>query len=777
VRQHTECETAQGNTENVMQTAPAAAQNASANTDLRSVLAYLIGTGQGTTMKINLRNSRVLPWLAALLLSALAAGCGGGREPILGIGGGTATLVPTVTAVTPLPNTTTVPVNTQLITATFSKDMDPATLTTASFALECPVGTPVAGAVSYLASSRTATLTLPAAVALAPNTQCTATVSSAARDSAGIALAANFVWTFRTAGILDTTPPQVTATVNANGAIGVAVNTKVGATFSEAMDPTTITAASFTFKQGANVIAGATSYSGLTATFTPTNVLAFNTTYTATLTTAAKDLAGNGLASDYVWSWTTGAAADTTAPTVTATVNADGATGVALNTKVGATFSEAMDPLTISTATFLFKQGATVVAGTTGYSGLNAVFTPLSPLTANTTYTATLTTGAKDLAGNALAPAYVWSWTTGAAVDVNAPTVVLVNPADLATNVALNARVNATFSEAMDPLSISTASLLLKQGANAVTGTTSYSGLIAVFTPGSALTANTTYTATVTTLAKDLAGNALAANKVWSFTTAAAVVVPPAGVNLGSAATFGTFGGSAGMTNTGTLTQVNGAIGSIATGTASVTGFHDTAGDIYTETPANVGAVNGKIYTCTNSVTGPTSTGSNAASCAIATQARLDAQSAYLALAAMPAGANPGANLAGLTLTPGVYTSPSGSFLVEGGNLTLDAQGNANAVFVFQMATTLTVGGPGAAAPQSIILSGGAQAKNVFWQVGSFATINAGGSGTMVGTIISQAGASFSTAGNVAIVTLNGRVLSLGASVTLVDTVINVPGN
>jgi hypothetical protein len=63
-------------------------------------------------------------------------------------------------------------------------------------------------------------------------------------------------------------------------------------------------------------------------------------------------------------------------------------------------------------------------------------------------------------------------------------------------------------------------------------------------------------------------------------------------------------------------------------------------------------------------------------------------------------------------------------------------------------AATLTVGGPGAAAPQSIFLAGGAQAKNVFWQVGGAATINAGGGGTMVGTIISQAGAVFSTAGN-----------------------------
>jgi hypothetical protein len=276
---------------------------------------------------------------------------------------------------------------------------------------------------------------------------------------------------------------------------------------------------------------------------------------------------------------------------------------------------------------------------------------------------------------------------------------------------------------------------------------------------------------------KDLAipGNAMVGNFTWTFTAGPATgscVAPP---SLGSVAPFGTLGGSAGMTNTGILTVINGDIGTIATGTSSITGFHDTAGDIYTQSPANMGTVNGKIYSCTNSTTGPTSAGPNAAACNVATLARLDAQTAYLALAAMPSGANPGGNLAGLTLTPGVYTAPAGSFLIQGGNLTLDAQGNANAVFVFQMATTLTVGGPGAAAPQSVILAGGAQAKNIFWQVGTAATINAGGGGTMVGTIISQAGAAFSTLGNTAVVTLQGRALSLGASVTVVNTVINVP--
>jgi hypothetical protein len=77
--------------------------------------------------------------------------------------------------------------------------------------------------------------------------------------------------------------------------------------------------------------------------------------------------------------------------------------------------------------------------------------------------------------------------------------------------------------------------------------------------------------------------------------------------------------------------------------------------------------------------------------------------------------------------------------------------------------------------PRSVILTSGAQAKNVFWQVGSAATLNGAGGGTMVGTIIAPAGVTFSTAGNAAITALDGRALGLNASVTMVNTVINVP--
>ncbi len=111
--------------------------------------------------------------------------------------------------------------------------------------------------------------------------------------------------------------------------------------------------------------------------------------------------------------------------------------------------------------------------------------------------------------------------------------------------------------------------------------------------------------------------------------------------------------------------------------------------------------------------------------------------------------------------------------MITGSDLTLDAQGDTNAVSVFQTSSSLTVGGPGA--PRNLILINGAQAKNVFWQVGSAATINAAGGGTMVGTIIAPMGVTFSIPGNAAICTLNGRAIGLNASVTMVNTVVNVP--
>ncbi len=242
---------------------------------------------------------------------------------------------------------------------------------------------------------------------------------------------------------------------------------------------------------------------------------------------------------------------------------------------------------------------------------------------------------------------------------------------------------------------------------------------------------------------------------------------------LGDAALFGAFGGNAGITNQGLNTVINnGSIGTTAASTL-ITGFHDNTGDIYTETPLNVGNVKGRIYTA------PPAPGT-ATSFAMATKGLADATIAYNSIspASKPGGTDPGAGeLGGLTLAPGVYKSASGTFKITNGNLTLDAKGDANATWIFQTAAGLTVGIAGPTGARSVILTGGALAKNVYWHVGSAAVINAAGGGIMTGNIISSAGITFSTAGNAVQTVLNGRALSLVASVTMVNTTINVPNN
>ena len=398
----------------------------------------------------------------------------------------------------------------------------------------------------------------------------------------------------------------------------------------------------------------------------------------------------------------------------------------------------------------------------------------------NTEFTATITTGAADLTGVAMGANFVWSFTTGSTADAVAPTITVTNPASAVLNVSLNKTINATFSKAMDPMTITNATFILAVagvGGASVDGTVTYdpNSQIATFTPVANLTAGTQYTATISNLVMDLSGNALAAGAApnpWTFTTGS--TLGPTLPDLGAASTFGSFGGAAGITNTGTSTVINGDLGTTG-GSTLITGFHDAGiGCNYTITGANSGFVNGKIYTNVPPPTVTCPSEGTAATFAIATQAASDALTAYNNLAGEPAGPDPGAGqLGGLTLTPGTYTSAGGSFLITGSDLTLDAQGDANAIWVFQMATTLTVGAPGF--PRSVILVNGAQPKNIFWQVGSAATINGAGGGTMVGTIIAPAGVTFSTAGNAAITTLNGRAIGLNASVTMVNTVINVP--
>ena len=382
-------------------------------------------------------------------------------------------------------------------------------------------------------------------------------------------------------------------------------------------------------------------------------------------------------------------------PVVESTSPVKLATSVPLGTIVKATFNEEMNPATITQVSFTL-QGPSPVNGTVSYTGKTASFVPAAPLLRNTTYTGRIKSSVKDLMGNAIQADYVWSFSTGAIVS---PIVISTDPAQNATSVPLNKVITATFSVPMDPLTIAATTFTLKEGSTPVAGTVSYSGITASFTPTNPLNVSPVYTATITIGATDKLGIPMANNYVWTFSTQANTNA--SGVDLKSALRFGILAG-VGVSNMAGLSEIHNMDVGISPGVrSSVTGFP----------PAII--VNGAMYASDD--TAP------AGVPAMLLQAKLDLTAAYLfaEAASFPAPATVSGDQGGKTLAPGIYKSTS-TLLIQSSDLTLDAQGNANAVWIFQIASDLTtVGGAGG----NVILSGGAQAKNVFWQIGRSATI------------------------------------------------------
>ncbi len=375
---------------------------------------------------------------------------------------------------------------------------------------------------------------------LAPMTEYTATIKTGGSkgDDHG-----DYSWKFRTGRDRGDNNLSVLSVKPANSAKDVPVSTSLIITVNKEVKSWMKAFTSVNLKAGSTSVAGTLSFSGKVITFDPTADLTSNTVYIGSFIYSAKtnsdgdddddegdddDKSGN----TYSWSFTTigavttGGTTDATPPSISGVTPANNATSVAAGSKVTATFSEAMNSTTINSSTFTLKQGGTAVAGSVNLSGNIATLTPSSALAAGLVYTASVTTGAKDAAGNALAAIYTWSFTTAAATvtDVTPPTVQSVTPALNATSVASGSKVSVTFSEAMNASTINATTFTLKQAGTGVAGTIGYSGNIATFTPSSALAAGTVYSGTVTTGAKDAAGNALASNYTWSFTTAAATV-------------------------------------------------------------------------------------------------------------------------------------------------------------------------------------------------------------------------------------------------------------
>jgi len=569
--------------------------------------------------------------------------------------------------------------------------------------------------------------------------------------------------------------PVVVSTDPMNKAIDVALAKVISVTFNTAMNPATINSTTFTIKQGSTTVAGTVAPTANNAvfTFTPTVALLPFVVYTGTITAGVKDTLGSAMVQSYVWSFTaiplvslsssptaggTTAGGGTFAQGSTVTVTATPNTGFTFTNWTNAGVVASLSPsyqFTMAGNIFLVAHFAPIVPGkfalilsSAPVAGGKTVGSALYSAGASVTATATPNAGYTFV-----------NWTNGATIVSTSSSYQFIITANrtLVANFAL--------------IQGSQFSLVLSSNP-AAGGTTSGSG---AYNKGSSVTANATpnsgYTFTNWTNKAVIVSTSASYTFVLNANTTlvanfSKVVTTPLFTSI-----FAAIGGSAGVTNQGINTVINGAIGTTAVATA-ITGFHDgLTGDVYTETPLNVGLV-------TNGIDAAPPFPGTAPKFAIASQGLAAATAFYISIspANKPGGTDPGAGeLGGLTLAPGVYKSASGAFNLSNGNLTLDAKGDPNATWIFQTAAGLTVGIAGPNGARSIILTNGAQAKNVYWYVGSAATINAAGGGVMVGTIIASAGVTFSTAGNATQTVLNGRAISLVASVTMVNTTINMP--
>lgn len=294
------------------------------------------------------------------------------------------------------------------------------------------------------------------------------------------------------------------------------------------------------------------------------------------------------------------------------------------------------------------------------------------------------------------------------------------SPASSVTGVARNTGVSITFSEAMNPTTINASTFLLKQGTTAVPGVVTYSGNTATFTPNAPLASGTTYTATVTTGAKATSGNSLAANIVWSFTTGGSST-PLAVVALGASGNFVILAKTA-ITNIST-SAVTGDLGLSPAATSYITGLALTNATGY----ATSAQVTGSVF---------------AADMASPTPINLTTAVNNMITAYNDAAGRPTpdfvelgtGNIGGKTLTAGLYKWTS--------NVTIPTamviSGSSTDVWIFQISGNLNM-----SAAVNMTLTGGAQAKNIFWQVAGQATF--GTTSHFEGTILSMTGITFQT--------------------------------
>jgi hypothetical protein len=319
--------------------------------------------------------------------------------------------------------------------------------------------------------------------------------------------------------------------------------------------------------------------------------------------------------------------------------------------------------------------------------------------------------------------------------------VISYSPAKNATNVALSKVISANFSETMDVNTFNNQTFTLKQGSNSIIGTVAYSGITATFTPAVPLSPNVVYTVNITTAVKNAAGKAMAQNVTWNFTTGINIA-GLSSVPLGAAGNYVILAKTA--INNIPTSAITGDMGLSPAATSYITGLALVDATGY----ATSDQVTGRVYASDMAVPTPinlTTAVSNMTTAYNDAKGRTSPDFTEL-------GAG---NIGSKTLVPGVYkwtstvTAPN-SFVISG---------SSSDVWIFQISGNLTVG-----SGVNIILSGGAKAENIFWQVAGETTL--GTNSNFKGIILSMTGITFKTGA-----VFTGRALSQTAVILDGNTV------
>ncbi len=427
------------------------------------------------------------------------------------------------------------------------------------------------------------------------------------------------------------------------------------------------------------------------------------------------------------------------------------AEGVPVKTEIHVVFNKVMNPKSFkSDSTFIVKDANdNTIWGVRSFDGETVIFKPNKLLPDNTEITVKIKKEVYDFYDFNLEGDVSWKFRTGTEAEISAPFVIFKSPKDGAENVVLNTRVIAEFNEPLDPATIGPNSFrLLKDGA-ALPGTVTYDNRIAQFIPGDYLEPFTMYEAVLSAGIADPMGNEIENDIVWSFTTGDVIEHIPNSVDISEIDNFAILSGRYIMN---------------ISGTSSITGDVGLYPGVYTDITGidTLNHVDGTVY-----VTGAVPI-DGLPRYLIRAKRELAKAYDYAKDANDPVPISLSGDQGGVTLTPGIYKAQTLS--IKNGDLILDAQGDPHTFWIFQVETLLETGGAGG----NIILEGGAQARNIFWQVGIREILGPnvllGDNTSFAGNILSKQGISMGANGHI-----TGRLLVMDGGVRLQNSTVVIP--